>query len=235
MKGSSVATFAGVSSEFSFGRFRLLPGEQILLEDEKPVRLGSRALDILTMLVEHAGELVSRDELTARVWPDTFVEESSLRVHIAGLRRALGDGHAGNRYVANIPGRGYRFVAPVAVSEETGLAAPKAPTAAPTHNLPASLIRMIGRDAVTNTLSAELPRRRFITLVGPGGIGKTTVALDSSAPSNIWVCRVFQLLASAPVTWSTHALRVRCASVSTSRGRLQYHGPSRPGWIASHL
>ena len=101
-----MATFTGVSAEcaFSFGRFRLLPGEQILLEDEKPVRLGSRALDILTMLVKHAGELVSRDELTARVWPDTFVEESSLRVYIAGLRRALGDGHAGNRYVANIPG-----------------------------------------------------------------------------------------------------------------------------------
>jgi len=174
-----VATFTGVSDEysFSFGRFRLLPGQQILLEDEKPVRLGSRAFGILTMLVEHAGELVSRDELTARVWPDTFVEESSLRVHIAGLRRALGDGHAGNRYVANIPGRGYRFVAPVAAAEETGSAAPKPATAAPTHNLPASLIRMIGRDAVTNTLSAELPRRRFITIVGPGGIGKTTVAL----------------------------------------------------------
>jgi predicted ATPase/DNA-binding winged helix-turn-helix (wHTH) protein len=173
-----MASLTGVSAEcsFSFGRFRLLPGQQILLEDEKPVRLGSRALDILTMLVEHAGELVSRDQLTSRVWPDTFVEESSLRVHIAGLRRALGDGHAGNRYVANIPGRGYRFVAPVAVSEETG-PAPKPPTAAPTHNLPASLIRMIGRDAVASTLSAELPRRRFITIVGPGGIGKTTVAL----------------------------------------------------------
>jgi predicted ATPase/DNA-binding winged helix-turn-helix (wHTH) protein len=174
-----VATFTRGSSEssFSFGRFRLLPGQQTLLEDEKPVRLGSRALDILTLLVEHAGELVSKDELTARAWPGTFVEESSLRVHIAGLRRALGDGHAGNRYVANIPGRGYRFVAPVAASEQTGPAAPKPPIAAPAHNLPASLIRMIGRDAVTSTLSAELPRRRFITIVGPGGIGKTTVAL----------------------------------------------------------
>src|SRR5262249_16568682 len=170
---------AGASAEslFSFGRFRLLPGQQILLEDEKPVRLGSRSLDILTMLVEHAGELVSKDELTARVWPGTFVEESSLRVHIAGLRRALGDGHAGNRYVANIPGRGYRFVAPVAASAEKGPAAPKAPPATPKHNLPASLIRMIGREAVAGTISAELPHRRFITVVGPGGIGKTTVAL----------------------------------------------------------
>jgi predicted ATPase/DNA-binding winged helix-turn-helix (wHTH) protein len=174
-----MAAFTGVSVEFSFsfGRFRLLPGQHILLEDEKPVHLGSRALGILTMLVEHAGELVSRDELTSRVWPDTAVEESSLRVHIAGLRRALGDGQAGKRYVANIPGRGYRFVAPVAVSEETGPAPPKIPTAAPTHNLPASLTRMIGREDVTRTLSVWLPRRRFITIVGPAGIGKTTVAL----------------------------------------------------------
>jgi len=174
-----MATFTGISAEssFSFGRFRLLPGQNILLEDEKPVHLGSRALGILTMLVEHAGELVSKDELTTRVWPDTFVEESSLRVHIAGLRRAIGDGQAGNRYVANIPGRGYRFVAPVAVSEETVPSASKTPTAAPTHNLPASLIRTIGREDVTSALSAGLPRRRFVTIVGPAGIGKTTVAL----------------------------------------------------------
>jgi predicted ATPase/DNA-binding winged helix-turn-helix (wHTH) protein len=174
-----MATLTGIPAEFSFsfGRFRLLPGQHILLEDEKPVHLGSRALDILTMLVEHAGELVSRDELTTRVWPDTFVEESSLRVHIAGLRRALGDGQAGNRYVANIPGRGYRFVAPVAVSQETSLAVPKISTATPTNNLPASLIKMIGREDVTRTLSARLPHRRFITIVGPAGIGKTTVAL----------------------------------------------------------
>jgi DNA-binding winged helix-turn-helix (wHTH) protein len=148
-----------------------------LLEDEKPVHLGSRALDILTMLVEHAGELVSRDELTTRVWPDTFVEESSLRVHIAGLRRALGDGQAGNRYVANIPGRGYRFVAPVAVSQVTSPAALKSSSATPKNNLPASLIRMVGREDVTRTLSALLPRRRFITIVGPAGIGKSTVAI----------------------------------------------------------
>ena len=162
---------------FSFGPFRLFPARQLLLEDDKPVRLGSRALDILTALVERAGKLVGKDELIARVWPDIFVDESNLRVHIAGLRRALGEGQAGNRYVVNIPGRGYRFVAPVLISEKSGPVAPQPATAGPKHNLPTPLTRMVGRDAVATALSAQLPQRRFITVVGPGGIGKTTVAL----------------------------------------------------------
>jgi predicted ATPase/DNA-binding winged helix-turn-helix (wHTH) protein len=171
------STCLSADSSLSFGRFRLFPARQLLLEDERPVRLGSRALDILTTLVEHAGQVVSKDELTTRVWPDTFVEESSLRVHIAGLRRALGDGHAGNRYVANIPGRGYRFVAPVSVSEESSRAAPQPACSSLTHNLPTTLIRMVGRDATAGALSKQLTHRRFITVVGPAGIGKTTVAL----------------------------------------------------------
>src|SRR5262245_18041920 len=108
----------------SFGPFRLLPSQQLLLEDGKPVHLGSRALDILIALAEHPGEIVSKEDLIARVWPDIFVEEGNLRVHIAALRRALGDGQAGRRYVANIPGRGYRFVAPVSLSAEQRLHPP---------------------------------------------------------------------------------------------------------------
>ena len=79
----------------SFGPFRLLPEQQLLLEGETSVRLGSRALDILTALVERAPEFVSKHDLFARVWPDTLVDENTLRVHIAGLRRALGDGQPG--------------------------------------------------------------------------------------------------------------------------------------------
>jgi predicted ATPase len=171
------ASGPSAASSLSFGPFRLFPAQQLLLEDDKPVRLGSRALDILTALVERAGKLVGKDELIARVWPDIFVDESNLRVHIAGLRRALGEGQAGNRYVVNIPGRGYRFVAPVMISEELGPIAPQPATARPKHNLPTPLTRMVGRDAVTSALSAQLAQRRFITVVGPGGIGKTTVAL----------------------------------------------------------
>jgi len=98
---------------FVFGSFRLIPAQRMLLDDEKPLRLGSRALDILITLVEHAGEMISKEQLIACTWPDTVVDDGALRVHVAALRNALGDGRAGRRYVANNPGRGYAFVAPV--------------------------------------------------------------------------------------------------------------------------
>src|SRR5882672_9121934 len=101
----------------SFGPFQLLPAQHLLLEGEAPVRLGSRALAILTALAERPGELVTKGELMGRVWPDTFVDDAALRVHVSALRRALGDGQAGRRFVANVPGRGYQFVAPVEISE----------------------------------------------------------------------------------------------------------------------
>jgi TolB-like protein len=98
---------------FVFGAFRLLPAQRILLEDGKPVNLGSRALDVLVALVESAGDTIHKDKLIARTWPDTVVDEGALRVHVAALRKALGDGRGGNRFIINMPGRGYSFVAPV--------------------------------------------------------------------------------------------------------------------------
>ena len=101
-----------------FGPFRLLVAQRLLLEGDRPVRLGSRALDILIALVERPGQLVTKHELIALVWPDTVVEEGNLKVHVAGLRRVLGDGRAGTRYLINVPGRGYHFVAPVVLADE---------------------------------------------------------------------------------------------------------------------
>jgi DNA-binding winged helix-turn-helix (wHTH) protein len=100
----------------SFGSFQLLPDQRLLLEEDRPLRVGSRALDILVALVERAGHLVSKDELMTRGWPDTFVDDANLRVHVAALRRALRDGEDGSRYISTVPGRGYWFVAPVAQS-----------------------------------------------------------------------------------------------------------------------
>jgi DNA-binding winged helix-turn-helix (wHTH) protein len=107
------------TSEISFGPYRLFPAQLLLLDGDKPVPLGSRALHILIALLERPGELVTRDELMARVWPNLFVEPANLTVHISALRRRLRDGRDGNRFIINIPGRGYCFVAPVTLGRGT--------------------------------------------------------------------------------------------------------------------
>jgi DNA-binding winged helix-turn-helix (wHTH) protein len=160
---------------FAFGSLRLIPAQRMLIEDGKPVRLGGRALDILIALVDRSGQTISKEELIARAWPDTVVEEAALRVHVAALRKALGDGRAGRRYIANHPGRGYAFVAPVTRQNTPSATAAQDGTDA--GNLPAPLTRVLGRDGVISKLSQQLVRRRFLTIVGPGGIGKTTVAV----------------------------------------------------------
>jgi predicted ATPase/DNA-binding winged helix-turn-helix (wHTH) protein len=162
----------------TFGPFRLLLPQRVLMEGDRPIRIGGRARDILFALVERAGELIDKDDLIAQVWPNVVVEESALRVHIATLRKILGHGQSSARYVENVTGRGYRFVAPVTrheADEPPGSAADVATDRR--HNLPAPLTRMIGRADIVATLAARLPRQRFITVAGPGGIGKTAVAL----------------------------------------------------------
>ena len=110
IKGSSAAAIL-------FGNFCLMPTQRLLSKAGEPVRLGSRALDILIALVERHGELVTKRELMSIVWPGITVVEANLAVHISALRRALRDGQAGIRYLVNIPGQGYRFIAPISMTE----------------------------------------------------------------------------------------------------------------------
>jgi DNA-binding winged helix-turn-helix (wHTH) protein len=110
-------TASAASVDISFGPFRLLSTQFLLLEGDKPVPLGSRALELLIALLERRGELVSKQDLMARVWPNVFVEPANLTVHMSALRRALRDGQDGRRFIVNIPGRGYRFVASVDTPE----------------------------------------------------------------------------------------------------------------------
>jgi predicted ATPase/DNA-binding winged helix-turn-helix (wHTH) protein len=138
--------------------------------------LGNRAFDILLALVERPGEVVGKVELIKRAWPDTVVQEDNLRFQIGLLRKALRDGQGGARYITNIAGRGYCFVAPVSYSERPREAAGASP-AAPLTNLPVRLTPAIGRDSIIGEIADQLPLRRFVSIVGPGGIGKTTVAL----------------------------------------------------------
>src|SRR5580704_12089702 len=108
---------ATAEDPISFGPFYLVPAARRLEKAGVAVPLGGRAFDLLVVLVEHVGQVVSKRDLIARVWSDVTVDEGSLRVNIAALRKALGDGEGGARYVTNVPGRGYSFVAPVSRSE----------------------------------------------------------------------------------------------------------------------
>ncbi|UVK41065.1 winged helix-turn-helix domain-containing protein [Mesorhizobium sp. AR10] len=160
----------------SFGPFRLSVSERLLARGGEPLGIGGRALDILIVLVEHAGEVLSSKELLRRVWPDVIVEEGSLRVHLFNLRKALGDGKDGNRYIANVAGRGYSFVAPVRISARM-IPTPPSGGAGRPKRLPPRLERMIGREETVAALCSLLTERRFVNVVGPGGMGKTTVAV----------------------------------------------------------
>jgi predicted ATPase/DNA-binding winged helix-turn-helix (wHTH) protein len=166
-----------------FGPFRLEAGRGLLLRQEVVCPLGGRALDILIALVEQAGQTVSKQDLMRRAWPNTLVNEANLRVQIAALRRVLDDGRDGRRFIVSAAGRGYRFIAPV-----TLLPAKPAPNAAtealrespswPLPNRSAALSQgpIYGRDAAIEAVAANIATQRCVTLTGPGGVGKTTLA-----------------------------------------------------------
>jgi predicted ATPase/DNA-binding winged helix-turn-helix (wHTH) protein len=164
----------------SFGPFRLFAAERQLKKGDEALQLGGRALDTLIALVERAGEIVTQGELISRVWPDVTVEEANLRVHIANLRKALGDGREDARYIVTVPGRGYCFVAPVTAAAPQSSSPKQATVSDWLHRLPPRLTRLIGRDDTIRGLSAQLMMYRFVSIVGPAGIGKTTVAISAA-------------------------------------------------------
>lgn len=162
----------------AFGPFRLFPKSRLLEKNGAPLQIGGRALDILVFLAERAGEVIDKRELIKRVWADVSVDEGSLRFHITTLRKALGDAGEGARYVVNVPGRGYCFAAPLLQAAPVEDRSSR-PAASP-HALPAPLAKMIGRDDAVERICSELADHRFVTIVGPGGIGKTSVALAAA-------------------------------------------------------
>jgi predicted ATPase/DNA-binding winged helix-turn-helix (wHTH) protein len=155
-----------------FGPFVFWPAARRLEKDGVPIRLGGRALDILTILIDSAGKIVSYQELQDRVWQNINVDPTSLRVQMMALRKALREGETAGQYIATIPGRGYCFVAPVLRPlPELDLPAREGQIALP------KLIPLVGRDETVSTVIAKLVDSRFVTITGTGGVGKTAVAV----------------------------------------------------------
>ena len=188
-----------VATAVLFGPFCLFPTRRLLLEGDRPVRIGSRALEILIALVEHHGELLSKNALMERVWPDTTVVEANLSVHVAALRKALRDGCGENRYLVNMPGRGYRFVAPITLAEDREPSALKATTIQPLRDGPEQLTPLIGGDDSIQELTEQLGGLQLLTVTGPGDVGKSAAALapaeghTSASDFGVWLVDLAKL------------------------------------------
>jgi predicted ATPase/DNA-binding winged helix-turn-helix (wHTH) protein len=167
---------------YCFGDYRFHPDRQLLLRCNQPIPLGSRALDLLHALIRNAGTTLSKQELMQFAWPNTFVHDANLKVNIAGLRRALRSGATETPYIATVPGRGYRFVAPLQILDPpTDKAAPAA-ARANTGKLPPAL-PLIGREQAIAEVYDALSETRLLTIVGAAGVGKTSLAIALASRS----------------------------------------------------
>ena len=172
---SPPATAASSRWRATFGPFQLSPDERLLRRGGVPVRLGGRALDLLIALVDHAGRVVTKKELIDRVWGQLVVDEGNLRFNMYAVRKALGEGAEGARYIVNTANKGYSFVAAVerqAIAGDARVEAPRRP-----RSLPALSTAVVGRDGELSLIEDGLVKRRLVSIVGPGGIGKTTAAI----------------------------------------------------------
>ncbi|WP_310197496.1 winged helix-turn-helix domain-containing protein [Ancylobacter sp. 3268] len=159
---------------YIFGPFRLAPGRQLLLRNGLQVRIGGRALDILTLLVRRPGEVVTKNELIEFVWPNTFVLEANLKVNVAALRKILSE-EASEAYIATVAGRGYRFVASVEIERDRMTPAPQLVSRG-AKSLPKAP-SLIGRAGEIEQIISAVSAARSVSIVGPGGVGKTAIAL----------------------------------------------------------
>ncbi len=165
------------SGAVSFGSYVLRANLRRLERDGAAVQLGDRAFDILCVLTEHAGEIVTNRDLMVRVWGKVVVGAGSLRFHINALRNVLARDGTQTQYIKNVTRRGYTFIAPV---RKATLDSPR--SAGTRRSEPGRLSRrstdIIGRAAEIKEIAGLLSQSRFVTLVGSGGVGKTTVALE---------------------------------------------------------
>ncbi|PSO19252.1 winged helix-turn-helix domain-containing protein [Bradyrhizobium sp. MOS003] len=161
----------------SFGPFTVTPHERLVTRNGVALPLGAKAFDTLIALMSRPNAVVSKWDLMALVWPGIIVDEANLRFHVAALRKALGDGKDGARYITTLSGQGYCFVAPIAQAEIPAERRATPNLDLPPVKLPSRLLRMVGREEAIAAISDKLIGSRFVTIAGPGGVGKTAVAV----------------------------------------------------------
>jgi len=167
-----------------FGRFRILPHRRELLAESQPLELGGRAFDVLMVLIEASGAVVSKDTLMERIWPNRIVEENSLQAQISALRRAFG---ADRDLIRTIAGRGYQFTGDIRTISTNSDPLPAATTRVPIAalartptNLPEPVSELIGRDVELDQILDLTTSDRLVTLTGTGGIGKTRLGFEAA-------------------------------------------------------
>lgn len=165
-------------ASLSFDRFVLTPSERLLTRNNIPVEIGGRSFDLLLALVEQAGRVVPKRELLKTVWPDVVVEDAALRFHMTKLRKVLDDGRGDARLITTQVGVGYAFVGIVRQDEAVRAPAPQSFCPRPETRLPSRLDRMIGREQDLRTLVDRAATARLLTIVGPPGVGKTSLAVE---------------------------------------------------------
>jgi predicted ATPase/DNA-binding winged helix-turn-helix (wHTH) protein len=188
-----------MTEAFAFGPFRLLATRRELLAHGVPITIRQRAFEILLLLVRRHGDLVTKDDLMAEVWPGIVVEENNIQVHVSALRKVLSSAGGDEPYLLTVAGRGYRFVAPVTLEQAVqpkspaAAAAPAAGSPVGNNNLPQSLTALIGREAELDDISKRLAAHRLVTLTGSGGVGKTRLAIEVGRalldryPDGVWL------------------------------------------------
>ena len=207
------------TEEYFFGPFRLVLRRLELSRDGVPVPLGGRNVELLGALIEANGALVTKRALLARVWPREVHGDSTIWVAIAAIRKALGTAPGGEHYIVSVPNRGYRFTAPVTrvASDASSLAPPpvetlQPPSEAPLGNLAPVSFPLIGRDDEIGHCLTLMEQSRLLTITGPGGVGKTRIALalgDAARdrhPDGVWLVELATLATAELVPESIAAM-----------------------------
>ncbi len=173
---------ASANLVYAYEQWEIDLGRRELRSRGTPVPLGGRAFEVVTVLVQSASELVTKDHLMERVWPGAVVGEGTLHVHISAVRKALGPDRG---LLKTGSGRGYRLLGSWTPRQREGTAPPvyspltRTPGAPPENNFPPLITRLIGRTAAAQFVRDLVSAYRVVTLTGPGGIGKTSLAIKA--------------------------------------------------------